>query len=57
MAWLKQESERTGIPVGRLIRERLEHAMAEPGKQAFLRHAGKVNGAADLSQRKGFSRS
>ena len=55
--WLKQESERTGMPVGRIIREQLERAMDSPGTQPFMRHAGKFSGPADLSSRKGFSRS
>src|SRR5215472_15845537 len=35
--WLKETSRRTGIPVGRLIREQLETAKAKGGKQPFLR--------------------
>ncbi|MGH9501069.1 MAG: ribbon-helix-helix domain-containing protein [Terriglobales bacterium] len=56
MTWLKQESERTGIPVGRIIREQIERAMETPGSQPFLRHAGKFTGPANMSSRKGFSR-
>ncbi|MGO9646714.1 MAG: hypothetical protein ACLPOO_01540 [Terriglobales bacterium] len=56
MNWLKQESERTGIPIGRIIREHIERAMEAPGSQPFLRHAGKFNGPPNLSSRKGFSR-
>ena len=56
--WLKETSLRTGIPVGRLIREQLETAKAEGGKQRFLRHAGAIaGGPRDVSSRKGFSRS
>ena len=40
--WLKETSRRTGIPVGRLIREQLETAKAKGGKQRFLRHAGVI---------------
>jgi hypothetical protein len=56
--WLKERSRRTGIPVGRLIREQLETAKAKGGKQRFLRHAGAITGGPpDVSSRKGFSRS
>ena len=56
--WLRETSRRTGIPVGRLIREQLETAKAKGGKQRFLRHAGAIaGGPPDISSRKGFSRS
>ena len=69
--WLKETSRRTGIPVGRLIREQLrrrsapwlileqlETAKANGGKQRFLRHAGAIEGGPpDVSSRRGFSRS
>jgi Ribbon-helix-helix domain len=56
--WLKETSRRTGIPVGRLIREQLETAKDKGGKQPFLRHAGAITGGPrDASSRKGFSRS
>lgn len=54
--WLKGLSRRTGIPVGRLIRQRLEDMKSEDGQQKFLRHAGAISGPSDLSSRKGFSR-
>jgi hypothetical protein len=56
LAWLKDVSRRTGLPVGRIIRQQLESARAEKGNQQFLRYAGKINGPSDLSARKGFSR-
>jgi hypothetical protein len=57
-AWLEETSRRTCIPVGRLIREQLETAKAQAGKQRFLRHAGAIEGGPkDVSSRKGFSRS
>ena len=56
LAWLKEVSQRTGLPVGRIIRQQLEGAKAKRGNQSFLRHAGQINGPADLSARKGFSR-
>lgn len=54
--WLKDTSERTGIPVGRLIRDQLENAKSEAGQQRFMRHAGTFSGPRDLSSRKGYSR-
>jgi hypothetical protein len=55
--WLKETSRRTGIPVGRIVREQLETAKANGGKQRFLRHAGVFTGGpSDVSSRKGFSR-
>jgi len=57
LEWLRETSRRTGIPVGRLIREQLESAKAQGGKQRFMRHAGAIKGGPrDLSSRKGFSR-
>lgn len=56
LEWLKETSRTTGIPVGRLIREKLEAAKEESGKQRFMRHAGSISGAPDLSARKGYSR-
>jgi predicted DNA-binding protein len=56
LAWLKEVSRRTGVPIGRIIRQHLESAKSESGNQRFLRHAGKITGSSDLSSRKGFSR-
>jgi Ribbon-helix-helix domain len=56
LEWLKALSRRTGVPVGRLIRERLEEMKSEDGRQKFMRHAGAISGPPDLSSRKGFSR-
>jgi hypothetical protein len=54
--WLKETSHRTGLPVGRLVREQLESAKSG-GKQRFMRHAGAIKGGpTDVSSRKGFSR-
>ncbi len=55
--WLEQASKRSGMPRGRIIREQLEKARASGGEQSFMRLAGTVRGARDLSARKGFSRS
>jgi hypothetical protein len=56
VAWLRETSRRTGIPVGRFIRQQLESIKEGSGERRFLRHAGKIDGPADLSSRKGFSR-
>ena len=53
--WLKTLSEKTGMPVGQIIREQLEHARGR-NRKGFMRHAGAVNGTPDLSSRKGFKR-
>jgi hypothetical protein len=58
LGWLKETSKRTGVPLGRLIRQQLESAKANGGEKKFLRHVGVFKGgSADLSSRKGFSRS
>ena len=44
LAWLKERSRQTGVPVGRLIRQQLEAARSARGKQRFLRHAGAISG-------------
>ena len=54
-AWLKATARKTGVPVGRLVREQLERAREDTGDKAFMRHAGSINGPEDLSGRKGFS--
>ncbi len=54
--WLAERARETGEPAGRIIRHQLEKARTDSGKQRFLRHAGKIDGPADLSMRKGFSR-
>ena len=56
LTWLKEMSGRTGLPVGRIIRQQLDRAKAEKGNQPFLNLADKINGPSDLSSRKGFSR-
>jgi hypothetical protein len=54
--WLKETSRVTGIPMGKLVRQQLEDARANSGKQRFLRHLGAIKGPPDLSTRKGFSK-
>jgi predicted transcriptional regulator len=54
--WLTETARRTGISVSRIIRQELEKAKQEAVDQPFLRLAGAIDGPADLSARKGFSR-
>jgi hypothetical protein len=57
LTWLKERSRQTGVPMGRLVREQLETAKANGGKQRFIRHLGAIRGGPpDLSSRKGFSK-
>ena len=53
--WLSFTARRTGVPKGQIIREEIEKARNSE-KRPFLRLAGAVDGPADLSTRKGFSR-
>jgi len=53
---LKETSRRTGIPVGRLVRESLEKTLSR-NETPLLKFAGVIKGGPrDLSSRKGFSR-
>jgi predicted transcriptional regulator len=53
--WLSTTAQKTGVAQGRLIREELEKAK-NGEKRSFMRLAGAMDGPADLSKRKGFSR-
>ena len=55
-AWLKETSARTGVAQGAIIREQLESARRDSAPPAFMKLAGTVRGARDLSARKGFSK-
>lgn len=52
--WLETTAAETGVPKGKIVREQLERARVEQ-EPAFLRLAGKVSGAKNLSTRKGYS--
>jgi hypothetical protein len=56
VTWLEQASKRSGIPRGRIIREQLEKARTGGTKPSFMRLAGSVRGARELSSRQGFAR-
>jgi predicted transcriptional regulator len=53
--WLDGAAQKTGMSRGAIIRMELERARKSP-KRPFLRLAGAIEGPADLSARKGFSR-
>ena len=55
---LKETSRRTGIPMGRLVRESLETTLTQKKKNPLMKFAGVIKGGPkNLSSRKGFSRS
>jgi hypothetical protein len=56
-AWLAEAAAQSGVSQGKLIRDQLEKARASGEARGFLRLAGAVSGAKNLSRRKGFSRS
>ncbi len=58
---LRAKARRTGLPVGRVVREFLESGLSKDapaqGNQAWRKYAGIIKGGPrDLSTRKGFSR-
>jgi predicted transcriptional regulator len=53
--WLDQTARKAGVSRGRVVRAELERAR-KSARQPFLRLAGALEGPADLSTRKGFSR-
>lgn len=55
-AWLEHLAAESGVAQGKIVRDQLEEARARRAGRSFLRLAGTVRGAKDLSSRKGFSR-
>lgn len=57
---LRQVSRRTGLPVGRVVRQSLETTLSEEGNNVeppWRKYAGVIKGGPpDVSSRKGFSR-
>jgi predicted DNA-binding protein len=55
---LREKSRRTGLPVGRVVRQSLEATLSKDDKQqAWRKYAGVIKGGPpDVSSRKGFSR-
>jgi len=52
--WLAEESRVTGLPRGRIVREQLERLRMQKARQPFLDLAGSVEGAPNLSRKRGF---
>ena len=52
--WIDEQARVTGRSRGSLVKEALEKAK-QTEANSFLKLAGGISGAADLSQRKGFS--
>ncbi len=54
--WLDEEARATGLPKGKIVKEQLERLRNAKARQPFLDLAGNVEGAPDLSAKKGFSK-
>lgn len=55
--WIEETATKTGVPQGELVRQQLELARnSDRASKKFLRLAGRIDGARDLSSRKGFSK-
>jgi hypothetical protein len=55
---LREKARRTGLPVGRVVRQFLEASLSDEKDkvQPWMKYAGTIDGPPDLSSRKGFSR-
>jgi len=54
--WLEEQARATGRSQSSLVKEALDKARQADNARPFLKLAGCVEGPADLSRRKGFSR-
>ena len=54
---LQERSRRTGLPLGRVVRQSLETTLEEENEPAWMKYAGTLSGPRNLSSRKGYSRS
>jgi hypothetical protein len=54
--WLVRTAKTTGRPRGQIVRDQIEKARLGSESRPFMRLAGTVTGAPDLSRRKGFSK-
>ena len=53
--WLSEVSKKTGMPVGRIVREQLQRAKDQHNEKPYMRLAGKLKGLPrNLSMREGF---
>lgn len=55
--WVEEQARITGRSQGSLIKEALEKVRHAEQAKPFMKLAGSIEGPADLSQRKGFSKS
>ena len=56
-AWIEESASRTGLSQGQVVRQHLERARStDTGAKKFMRLAGSIKGARDLSTRKGFAK-
>ena len=54
--WIEETANKTGLSQGELVRQQLELAHdGDVRTKKFLRLAGRIKGARDLSSRKGFA--
>ena len=57
---LREKSRRTGLPIGQIVRNSLEHSLKEEkdkDEPAWMKYAGTFTRPRNLSSRKGYSRS
>ena len=57
---LREKARRTGLPIGRIVRDSLEHSLSkdkDKDEPAWMKYAGTLTGPKNLSSRKGYSRS
>jgi hypothetical protein len=54
--WLDETAKQSGVSQGEIVRTQLERARSERKARQFMRLAGSIDGASDLSTRKGFSK-
>lgn len=54
--WLEEESHKTGLPKGRIVRQHLEASRTRKACQPFLDLAGSIEGKPGLSRKRGFQR-
>jgi predicted DNA-binding protein len=57
MKRLREKSRRTGLPLGRVVRQSLETTLTKQEEQPWRKYVGVIKGGPpDVSSRKGFSR-
>jgi hypothetical protein len=54
--WLEETAKRSGVSQGEIVRTQLERARSDGHERDYMQLAGSINGARDLSSRKGFSK-